>query len=852
MSLSLRFRLTAAVAGVAALLAGLTAAHEDDQKILDRVPAYSGKGMRSGAPGVPGATLPAFSGNSFPASGISLLSWLPLGEFGSPKNANSCWGYTSPSGREYAILGTSSGTGFVEITDPGAPQVVAHIPGPNSLWRDVRTYQSWCYAVSEGGGGIQVMDLASIDSGLVTLTGSVLSGGTEATHTLSINTDTGYLYRAGGGSNGLRVYSLGNPAVPQLVASWSDRYVHEAQTWRYTSGPHAGKEIAFACGGYNGGFSQTGVDILDVTNKQNIFVIKRFTYSNGAYSHQAWLSPDKKYLYLNDELDESGSNNTITKVFDVQSLTNPIEKPQFQNSSTAIGHNLYTKDNRIYEANYRSGLRVFDATNPLQPVEVAWFDTWPDDDNASFNGLWNTYPYFASGVVIGSDIERGLFVWWVGQPLLAFDYPSGQPDPVDPAGELVPLTISEQAGGTLVAGSVQLHYDAGAGMQSLTLVDQGNHTYNAPLPALPCGTLLRWYVSARSQNGFTWTSPENGPNITWITSSATSLALVQREDMESETGWAANTVGDTATEGLWERFDPIGSISQPEDDISPQPGRKAWVTGAPAHVSSTPGSHDVDGGFTSLTSPRLDASGLQNAYVRYWRWFSNHGGPAPQEDVLTVRISNDDGITWTDLEVIGPVGVEATGGWYMKQFRVADFLAPTSTLRVRFVAADEGADSLVDAAVDELELFDYGCPTGPVTVYCTAKPNSAGCVPAISSTGAPSATWAQPFMIQASEVLNAQLGVLFYGHQPAAVPFQGATLCVAPPVLRAAAQPTGGNPLPLDCSGQLAYDFNALIQSGTNPALVNGVQVNVQFWYRDPGDVFGTGLTDALEFVIGQ
>lgn len=848
----LRTRIACAAAGAALLLAGLSRAHEDDAKILDRVPAFSGKGMRTGAPATPGATLPAFSGNSFPASGVALLSWVPLSELGWPKNANSCWGYTAPSGREYALLGLSSGTAFVEISDPGAPRIVAVIPGPNSLWRDVRTYQSWCYAVSEGGGGIQVIDLAGIDAGVVALTGSVTTGGTGATHTVSVNTDTGYLYRAGGGSNGLRVYSLANPAVPQLVATWSDRYVHEAQTWKYTSGPYAGKEIAFACGGYNGGWSQTGVDILDVTNKQSISVIKRFTYSNGAYSHQAWLSPDKKYLYLNDELDETGSNFTITKVFDVQNLSNPIEKPHFQNSSTAVGHNLYTRGNLIYEANYRSGLRVFDATNPLQPVEVAWFDTWPDDDNASFNGLWNTYPFFDSGVVIGSDIERGLFVWWVGAPQIAFDYPAGRPDPVPPAGAPVRFTISEQTAGLLVPGSVQLHYDAGAGMQSVALTDLGNRTFDAPLPALPCGTLLRWYVSARTQNGFTWTSPENGPNTTWITSSGTSLALIHREDAESDTGWATNTVGDTATEGLWVRMDPHGGISQPEDDVSPAPGRECFITGGPAHISSTPGSHDVDGGITSLTSPRLDASGLQNAHVRYWRWYSNHGGPAPHEDVFTVRISSDDGITWTDLEVVGPAGPETTGGWYLKQFRVADFVPPTATLRLRFIAADEGPDSLVDAAVDELELFDYGCPTTPPVTYCTAKVSSAGCVPAIGSTGAPSTTWTQPFLLHAGELLNGQVGVLFYGHQPAAIPFQGATLCVAPPVLRTAAQSTGGNPPPLDCSGTLAVDFNALIQSGNNPALVHGAQVNAQFWYRDPGDPFGTGLTDAIQFVIGQ
>ena len=56
-----------------------------------------------------------------------------------------------------AILGTSQGTAFVEVTDPGAARIVAVIPGPVSLWRDIRTYQHWAYAVSEAGGGVSAV-----------------------------------------------------------------------------------------------------------------------------------------------------------------------------------------------------------------------------------------------------------------------------------------------------------------------------------------------------------------------------------------------------------------------------------------------------------------------------------------------------------------------------------------------------------------------------------------------------------------------------------------------------------------------------------------------------------------------
>ena len=42
--------------------------------------------------------------------------------------------------------------------------------------------------------------------------------------------------------------------------------------------------------------------------------------------------------------------------------------------------------------------------------EVGYFDTYPENDNAAFNGVWNVYPFFGSGNIVLSDIEKGLFV----------------------------------------------------------------------------------------------------------------------------------------------------------------------------------------------------------------------------------------------------------------------------------------------------------------------------------------------------------------------------------------------------------------------------------------------------------
>ncbi len=138
-----------------------------------------------------------------------------------------------------------------------------------------------------------------------------------------------------------------------------------------------------------------------------------------------------------------------------------------------------------------------------------------------------------------------------------------------------------------------------------------------------------------------------------------------------------------------------------------------------------------------------------------------------------------------------------------------------------------------------------------VSVYCTAKLNSLGCLPAIAATGSASASNATSLTISASNVLNQKQGLLFYGYGPAAGSFQGGTMCVASPLRRLAAQNSGGSPTGSDCTGAYSVDFSARIASGIDPQLsIVGQQVNAQFWSRDPSAPFTTGLTNAVSFKI--
>ncbi len=353
----------------------------------------------------------------YPCENIDLLSFVESGELGGG-SMNDMWGWVDPlDSAEYVLLGKTNGTAFIDITDPINPIYLGDLPTAtlNSTWRDVKVYNNYAFIVSEAGGhGMQIFDLTNlrdVDSPPLLFEEDALYSGWGNAHNIVINESTGRAYGVGTNtfSGGLHIVDISDPLNPTLIGDFSeDGYTHDAQVVNYI-GPDSnfqGKEIAFAC-------NENTVTVADVTDASNTGLISRTGYPGSSYTHQGWLTEDHRYFLSNDELDEQNSGvNTTTFIWDMLDLSSPEIIGTFVSSKAAIDHNLYTHNGFVYQSNYRAGLRILDTENIANATleEVAYFDVYPSNDAAQFNGTWSNYPYFPSGVIAVSHIEEGLFL----------------------------------------------------------------------------------------------------------------------------------------------------------------------------------------------------------------------------------------------------------------------------------------------------------------------------------------------------------------------------------------------------------------------------------------------------------
>lgn len=374
----------------------------------------------------------------FSCNRLDLLAHVPLATLGnSNSHGNDIWGhYDLNDQREYALVGLTNGISIVEVTDPERPRLVSFIAGQNTIWRDISTYQyydndrrrwmAYAYVSADAATvGTMILDLNELP--LTVTHVATDKSDTSAHNTYISNVDystgvvrdglTAYLHLAGSDKQGgaFNSYSLADPLKPAPVYKHQEsvrtNYTHDLTSlWIADARREQCVDKNSACDllvDYN----EDEIILWDKTRNSQPTKLSRNIYQYVSYVHSGWWTEDKNFVSVHDELDEQRFGlNTRVRFFSLDNLRNLHLAGEYVGPTTAIDHNGYARGNRYYISNYERGLVVLDISDPRNPVEAGFFDTYPIADSASFNGAWGTYPFLPSGNILVSDINSGLYI----------------------------------------------------------------------------------------------------------------------------------------------------------------------------------------------------------------------------------------------------------------------------------------------------------------------------------------------------------------------------------------------------------------------------------------------------------
>ncbi len=314
---------------------------------------------------------------------------------------NECWGFYV-NDKEIAVIGSTEGTHFFDVSNPASSSEIAFVAGAYTgagvIHRDYHDYQGYLYAVCDEGNTstLQIIDISNLPNYINTVYDS--NNLFTKAHNIFIDTATGKMYACASNS-AMDVYDLQNPTSPQLIYSYNNvGHVHDAFVRNDSAYLNCGND---------------GLRIFDFSNvnqlgDQPLLLGSLTSYPDAGYNHSGWLSDDGKTYIMQDE-----NHGYDVKILDVSDVSNISVLSTFNSgvNSQSMAHNGIIKGNNVYIPYYHDGIRVFDISDPSNPIQTWEYDTYAPLSHASYKGAWGVYPYLPSGNIIVSDMQTGLYIF---------------------------------------------------------------------------------------------------------------------------------------------------------------------------------------------------------------------------------------------------------------------------------------------------------------------------------------------------------------------------------------------------------------------------------------------------------
>ena len=675
-----------------------------------------------------------------------------VGQLDYDQRINDIWGYATPDGSEYALVGTNTGFSIVSLADPANPQELFFIEGTQTTWRDIKTWETYAYVVCDNClDGLLVVDLSDLPNSIEHQFIREFDNGTlGSSHNIFID-EFGYAYMSG--TDIVDVFFLDcftDPYNPKFVANSPTPYAHDIYTRN---------NLMYASEIYNGHFA-----IYDVSDKNNVSLLGTQS-TQLLFTHNAWLSDDSNYLFTTDERPDAPVGS-----YDVSDPTDIKELDQFLSLETrgigTVPHNVHVYNDFLIVSYYTDGCIIVDASRPENLIEVGNFDTYIPG-SVGYSGSWGAYPFLPSGKILVTDRDNGLYVLQPNYKRAAFlegkitnaqsgapiegatvriveferdeysnsfgDYKSGIPDYGTFNIEITkPLFESQTIEVSLVESEITVLDVALEPLMPFALnVKVIDKATGASVPFSKVRvvnevvdiqgdtdsegifTIDEFYAYDTDFHAGEW-GYKPGYLRQGVSLNATDVVLElekgYQDNFAVDLGW---TSGGVFNSGAWE----LGVPSQylltysdleldiiPAKDVPEDPGNFAYLTGI--------ADPDLLGnifGIVDLKSPMMQMSTWAEPSVSFYYWYFNltnpdiFGFPEPGASTFEVYVSN--GIQEVKMDE-KKIEVLESLKWEFLEYKLSDFIQITDQMQIIIRVRAEGGQDITEGLVDFFNAWD--------------------------------------------------------------------------------------------------------------------------------------------------
>jgi choice-of-anchor B domain-containing protein len=295
-------------------------------------------------------------------------------------------------GRLVVVAQRSGGWALFDASVPHRTQEVAAVRG-ETFTQDVKIRGDLVAVTNETAGvGAGAVLFGVTNPSAPRELSRITSPVARSVHNLWI--DDGFLYLSSNNTGRVEIFDIRIPAAPLHVASVAD--------------PNGRIHDAVVVGGrLYSSFLGGGFTVHDVSDPSRPALLVSHDYPE-AFTHNAWPSPDGRFLYTTDEV--QGGHMRVWDLGDAGGGSGPVHQVgRFIASEPAIIHNVHASGDLVFAAYYTAGLRILDVSTPRLPVEVAFLDTFPGGGQV-FDGAWGVHPFNELGIAYISDMATGLWV----------------------------------------------------------------------------------------------------------------------------------------------------------------------------------------------------------------------------------------------------------------------------------------------------------------------------------------------------------------------------------------------------------------------------------------------------------